>query len=359
MVNQELPDELYEEIQNIFRMSPALLVGSGFSCGYELPSMWRLGEFLTLHLEGRLISQEAKELWNNSIEAIKENLENGLNTIPLGGKGREEIINALRQITAELIQEETNKAETKIRMAENKKSHAPVRLLKRLFEGTAQNVDFVPVITTNYDTLIELFCDLAELPIDTGFTGHRIRTVRTPHLFQTNYKRIWAVDRKQGSQAEHRPIKTIRLHKPHGSISWLSTNDGPIEALWHLSSGERAIVVPGPSKYQDAMVNVLFDSMRTEMNAVLQNAAALLCIGFGFNDEHLQGVIRQRLQMGMPLVLLTQKTTASIDKFIQEFPHLCVILMDGEGACVQWRGQQLKCEKPIWTLDEFLKIFLE
>lgn len=359
MTHQALPDELYEEIQSIFRMTPALLVGSGFSCGYELPSMWQLGEYLAKHVEGRLVSSEAKTLWQNSLRAIKENLETGLNTIPLGSNGREEIITMLRQLTAELILEKTNEAESKIRLVENKSIHAPIRLLKMLFEGAAQNTDFVPVITTNYDTLIELFCDLAELPLDNGFSGHRIRTPRSPHLFQTQYKRIWAVDKKQGSQAEHKSIKTIRLHKPHGSINWLSTNNGPIEALWQLVSGERAIVVPGPSKYQDALVNVLFDSMRTEMNRVIQNTAALLCIGFGFNDEHLQGVIWQRLQMRMPLVLLTQKKTENINKLIQEFPHVCVILMDGSGSCIHWRNHVLKSEAPLWALDDFLKNFLE
>ena len=57
----------------------------------------------------------------------------------------------------------------------------------------------------------------------------------------------------------------------------------------HDRSGHRR---SGPSKYQDALVNTLFDEMRTAMNAALADAQALLCIGFGFNDDHLQGVIK-------------------------------------------------------------------
>ena len=65
-----------------------------------------------------------------------------------------------------------------------------------------------------------------------------------------------------------------------------------MEVLNDAATIGRAIVVPGPSKYQDALVNTLFDEMRTAMNAALADAQALLCIGFGFNDDHLQGVIK-------------------------------------------------------------------
>ena len=354
-----LPEELFVEVQKIFRASPAVLVGSGFSCGYGLPGMWDLGAHLLASVESALKTDEAKALWLSASDAIKANLEAGLNTIPQGAAGREELVHAIRYETAKLILSATVQAEQAILDQCLGVGHAPARLLRILFNGYAQNAESIPVITTNYDTLLELFCDLAELPIDTGFTGFRRRKPRAAPIFQTQYSRIWAAEKKGGFQADHRPCKTVRLHKPHGSISWLATPTGPVEALNDSSDASRAIVVPGPSKYQDALVNTLFDSMRTEMNAVLGGASALLCLGFGFNDDHLQGVIKARLKEHMPLILLTRGPTESIEKLLHAHPHSIAIFKEDSGARCHWNGRIYVSDEPLWQLDDFLKKFLE
>ena len=60
------------------------------------------------------------------------------------------------------------------------------------------------------------------------------------------------------------------------------------------------------------MVNTLFDAMRSEMNDVLLKAEALLCLGFGFNDDHLQGVIKRRLAAGMPVIIVTRDASTGV-----------------------------------------------
>ncbi len=345
-----LPDGLFVEIQKIFRATPAVLVGSGFSCGYGLPGMGELGIHLLANVESALVTDNAKALWRSASDAVKANLEAGLNTIPHGAAGREEVVNAIRSETAKLILSATAVAEQTILGKEPAGGHAPARLLRLLFNGSAQNAEGIPVITTNYDTLLELFCDLAELPIDTGFTGFRRRKPRAVPIFQTQYNRVWAAEKKGGFQADHRPCKTVRLHKPHGSISWLATPTGPVEALNDNSSAARAIVVPGPSKYQDALVNTLFDAMRTEMNGVLGGAAALLCLGFGFNDDHLQGVIRARLDAHMPMILLTRGPTENINALLDAYPHAIAIFKEDAGAKCIWNGQVYVSDEPLWQL---------
>jgi hypothetical protein len=359
MTKGPLPDELFVEVQKVFRATPAVLVGSGFSCGYGLPGMWDLGTHLLANVDSALKTDEAKVLWLNASDAVKANLEAGLNTIPQGAPGREELVHAIRCETAKLILSATAAAEQVILDQGLAGGHAPARLLRRLFDGSAQNAESIPVITTNYDTLLELFCDLAELPLDTGFTGFRRRRPRAAPIFQTQYSRVWAAEKKGGYQADHRPCKTVRLHKPHGSISWLATPTGPVEALNDNSDAARAIVVPGPSKYQDALVNTLFDSMRTEMNTVLSDASALLCLGFGFNDDHLQGVIKARLDAHMPLILLTRGPTESIEKLLHAYPHAIAIFKEDAGAKCHWNGQVYVSDEPLWQLDDFLKKFLE
>ena len=358
MTATALSEDLYSEVQKIFRATPVVLVGSGFSCGYGLPHMGALGSHLVNVIEGRLTSAEAKAVWANALDAITSNLEAGLNTIPQGVVGRDEIVAAVREETAKLILEETVRAEIAVLTHAVPKAHAPVRLLRRLFEGSPQNADSISVITTNYDTLLELFCDLAELPLDTGFSGLRRRKPRANPIFQSQFNRVWGAE-KHGFQADYRPCKTVRLHKPHGSISWLTTADGPIEVLNDTSHAARAIVVPGPSKYQDALVNTLFDAMRTEMNNVIANANALLCIGFGFNDDHLQGVIRARLAAHMPMLIVTRDSTDNIEQLLQTHPHVIAFFAQGTGSVCRWSGASMSSDSPLWQLDDFLKVFIE
>ena len=358
MAASDLPDELFTEIQDVFRKTPVVLVGSGFSCGYGLPSMGILGEHLANVVSHSLLSVEAKAVWAQTVNAIRDNLEAGLNTISQGIPGRDEIVSAVRVETAKLILKAATTAESKILGEPGLDGHAPSRLLNFLFDGSPQNADGIHVITTNYDTLLELFCDLANLPLDTGFTGFRRRKPRPSPIFKTQYSRVLAAEKKQ-LQYDHRPCKTVRLYKPHGSISWLSTSEGPVEVLNDVSEAGRAIVVPGPSKYQDALVNTLFDAMRTEMNAVLSNAQALLCIGFGFNDDHLQGVIKNRLTAGMPAIIITRDSTPNIERVLLEHPHVIALFMRDSGSVCHWNGTVWESSDALWQLDDFMRKFVE
>ena len=132
-----------------------------------------------------------------------------------------------------------------------------------------------------------------------------------------------------------------------------------MEVLNDAATVGRAIVVPGPSKYQDALVNTLFDEMRTAMNAALADAQALLCIGFGFNDDHLQGVIKRRLTAGMPVIIITRDATPNIEQLLRDHSHLIALFKSGDGAVCHWNGQTLQSPEPLWQLDDFLKKFLE
>ncbi len=358
MTAAELPDGFFADIQGVFRKTPVLLVGSGFSCGYGLPGMGDLAEHLANTVEGALTTDEARKSWTRAIDAIKANLEAGLNNIPLGAAGWAEIVSAIRCETARLILHETEAAETKVLQEKLNGGHAPSRLLIRLFDGSPQNTESIHVITTNYDTLLELFCDLAGLPLDTGFAGFRRRKPRPRPIFHNQYNRIGLTEKRR-LQFDYRIFKTVRLYKPHGSISWIATDEGPMEVLNDAVTTGRAIVVPGPSKYQDALVNTLFDEMRTAMNAALADAQALLCIGFGFNDDHLQGVIKRRLAAGMPAIIVTRDPTQNIEQLLGEHPHVIAVFKDGDGSVCRWNGSALPCPEPLWQLDDFLKKFVE
>ncbi|WP_072000519.1 SIR2 family protein [Pantoea agglomerans] len=357
-MDNDLPEECYQAIQSLIRATPTLLVGSGFSCGYNLPGMGELGSHLIETMPNYLTNERIRKIWESSLESIKDNLEEGLNTISLGSDGRNEIIDSLRKETARLILDRTIKAEKLIQSQPSQCTLPLPRLLRKLFYGAPQNAESISVITTNYDTLVELFCDIASLPIDTGFSGYRYRKPRKENLFLTQYKLGYVIDGRKRIKT-HQPSLTVRVYKPHGSITWNKTENGPVEVTNDASCIDKAIVIPGPSKYEDALTNTLFDSIRTEMNAVLSKTSSLLCLGFGFNDVHLQGVIKNRLRDGMPTLILTRSLTPNIKSLIHDHKHIIAIAKNGEGSECYFNGKQYYSPKSLWELDPFLIEFIE
>ena len=357
-MDNDLPEECYQAIQSLIRATPTVLVGSGFSCGYNLPGMSELGSHLIKTIPDYLTNDSIRKTWETSLERIRDNLENGLNTISLGSDGRNEIIDGLRKETARLILERTKIAEEIIQSQSSHQSLPLPRLLRKLFHGAPQNAESIAVITTNYDTLVELFCDIASLPIDTGFSGYRYRKPRKENLFLTQYKQSYVIDGRKITK-KHQPSLTVRIYKPHGSITWNKTENGPVEVTNDTSCIDKAIVIPGPSKYEDALTNTLFDSIRTEMNAVLSKTSSLLCLGFGFNDVHLQGVIKNRLRDGMPTLILTRGLTPSIESLIRDHKHIIAISKKDDGSECYFNGEKYYSKKSLWELDPFLIEFIE
>lgn len=351
-------ERIATSVQSLFRANPLLLIGSGFSCGYGLPSMAQLGEHLAEYVAPQLSSASAQALWASALPAVQVNLEQGLNTIASGAEGRDEVVTAIRMETSRLIIRRTREAEAQILSSTDRSIQAPTRLLKRLYSGARQNAECIPVITTNYDTLIELFCDLADLPLDTGFAGFRRRRARAAPIFQTQYRRIIAPGPRSSNYA-HRACLNVRLIKPHGSITWQSNDGVPFEVLNDQSDSLREIAIPGPTKYEDALINTLFDGMRGEMKTAVSRASALLCIGFGFNDPHLDGAIRTRLEAGMPTLILTRDFTSNIESIIDRYPNVVGVRSQGSGAEARSDGEAVFFATPVWKLDVFLKTYLE
>jgi 3-hydroxyacyl-CoA dehydrogenase len=76
--------------------------------------MGALAEHLANNVYGALATDSARNAWTQSINAIKENLETGLNNIPLGMAGWDEILSAIRGETAKLILDKAIAAEAQI-----------------------------------------------------------------------------------------------------------------------------------------------------------------------------------------------------------------------------------------------------
>ena len=107
------------------------------------------------------------------------------------------------------------------------------------------------------------------------------------------------------------------------------------------------------------MVNKLFDDIRAEMNDVISKSSALVCIGFGFNDDHLQGEIQRRVEDGMPVVILALGTTPNIEKLLEKNGAIIAVFASDAGSVCRWNGRVWMSNEPLWRLGDFMKKFLE
>jgi hypothetical protein len=80
---------------------------------------------------------------------------------------------------------------------------------------------------------------------------------------------------------------------------------------------EPLIISPGKNKYQEAYQNPYRDLIQ-KSDALINSAQSFLVVGFGFNDEHLTPKIKEKVNSGTPLVLITKEITDSCRNELKE-----------------------------------------
>jgi hypothetical protein len=220
------------------------------------------------------------------------------------------------------------------------------RLYEHLFQSTAQEIN---VVTPNYDRVAEYAADAGGFVAYTGFRfgliGERAGVV--PPKVHLGF----------------RVARTVNVWKVHGSFSWFSDTLGVVVALPPMleppANMVPAIVTPGIEKFRRTHEEPFRTVMQRADDAV-RSARGFLCIGFGFNDPHLQPLLAERCgQPDVPLVLLTKGISAAARELLSSGRCRRYLALE-EGA----RGTRVVCnEAPdgvefpdvnFWQLGEFL-----
>lgn len=154
-------DKIFNFVQKAVSTPPLILVGSGGSAPYGLPSMTELGNHLVNSLD---IKYKTDYSWNRFYENLSngQDLETALSDIPLS----DGIIEDIRIETWNLISKKDLILFRDVIF--NNKTIDIGRLIKKFYQAHPKCVN---VITTNYDRVIEYACDSLKLPICTGFSG--------------------------------------------------------------------------------------------------------------------------------------------------------------------------------------------
>jgi hypothetical protein len=339
-------DDLYSAIQGVFRRGLTIVVGSGASCQYGLPSMGALAERLQRAIPAAIdeLCPEGKSQW----ERISTELAAGAGLESALGEGNlaDSLADCLTSVIASQVQEAETAAISQIL------SDSTVSAFGRLFAHILRTSDVADVITTNYDRLIEVHAARAAVRVDTMFYGHTVGRLNE------SLSRDELLQRQpfagKSSRLTVRPRPHIRLSKPHGSLDWFSHNDECLRSDLALR-GTRQIIAPGGNKYRLGY-EVPFDAQRKRANEAIDNAAALLFIGYGFNDEHLQTHIRTRFAE-VPSVVISRNLTDRARDYMNSNPAAVAIEMGATPeTCLMTQGSELlEIPLPLWNLEDLAK----
>ena len=226
-------------------------------------------------------------------------------------------------------------------------NHLPLaRLYRHLFNSTHRTIS---VVTTNYDRLAEYAADAAEYCHYTGFSYGHLRRRRSPPRL---------ILRQGNDQA-----RTVDVWKVHGCLDWFTDQSGGVVALTSASSIPRgfrpAIVTPGIEKFQRAHSEP-FRSIIAGADEALAKTSAYLCVGFGFNDTHIQPKLLERWRSGHALlVVLAKKLSKAIKDILRSANGLSFLAIEEANDGTQlWShtypdGRFLK-DVNLWRLPDFL-----
>ena len=142
------------------------------------------------------------------------------------------------------------------------------------------------VFTTNYDLCLELAAKERRMPILDGFD------LITPRTFDGRWFDYDFVRRSTRDGAPDYLDSVFHLYKLHGSVDWDRSSDGIIR---DPKTEKPYLIYPRDEKFALSFEQPFLEMMARFQMALREKDTALLLIGFGFNDHHLNQPIYHAL----------------------------------------------------------------
>lgn len=337
-ISNEKIERLAITIQKYLSGNPAILIGSGCSVPYGLPSMDELATEIVKQLDNAYSYEDS---WKEFVKQLNStgNLEKALEVVSIN----DEIHDAIIRVVWSYINQKDKKAFLHF----VKSGNYPV--LSRILQKCVQSISSTSIITTNYDRLVEYSIDAAEGRCVSGFAGNYIKSFQSFNSGTT--KRV------------------INLFKVHGSIDWfkhkangntVATNFSDVKD--YCNCYYPMIVTPGNRKYRETH-NDPFRTVISEADRAIRKSTSYLCVGYGFNDEHIQPIILdENRNKKKPIVIVTKGLTQKIvELFLDAYECQSLILSEnkGGGTCIYYSNKDTETfVEPFWQLESFCKLWL-
>lgn len=213
----------------------------------------------------------------NDIEALLSRCKGFVEYV--ADKAKSAPIEAFIKAAEKTIYEQTNFADKPELSGDIESLHGI--LLERLGRRSPR-LGRLKVFTTNYDRCVEVAAEQKGFVIIDGFSFSS-RPSYSPGWFDYDIIR-----RSAGPEERETRLQNVaHLYKLHGSVDWLAEDDGRVVRRPLKDSETPLLIYPRNDKYQASYQSPFIDMISAWMQALRQPKTTLLCIGFGFNDDHL------------------------------------------------------------------------
>ena len=330
-----------KQAQDYYSLAPTIILGSGASAAFNMSGMWDLAQHLKTHVDVTGFQGDELAEWLKFCALLDDNtdLETALYRVTLSDElTRQVVIN-----TWELINPEDLGV---FNRSIKERSFFPLgHLIQSMFKSALPQID---IITTNYDRLAEYACDQEGLHHHTGFSyGYRRKLV-------------------DGKLPDFN--RTVNIWKVHGSLDWLKSTINETCAFGNLASMPEGftpqIVTPGTEKYRITHLEP-FRTIIGKADLAIQNANSYLCVGFGFNDQHIQEKLIQKcVRDNISLTVITYALTDAAKLFLFDSGvgnYLAIERGEKDDQSVVYSSlyeEPIVVEGDYWSLNGYLNLIL-
>lgn len=318
---------------------PLIILGSGASAAHGMSGMGALAKHLNESISASDLTDAEASAWDEFSDALKNgvDLERALYQVTLS----ETLTNRVVNSTWSLINTEDLMIFKK--SLQDNDFFPLSSLFKHIFGSSTKRIN---VVTTNYDRLAEYACEQAGLHHYSGFT--------------------YGFFRQLSASQETTSARRVNIWKVHGSLDWFQSPLDDTVALSNIfeipDNYKPQIVTPGTQKYQRTHLEP-FRSIINYADTAINDAGAYLCIGYGFNDEHIQPKLISKCSRNkVPITIITYKISESIRKIITEGKmqnYLIIESGDSDDQSIVYSSlsnEPLRVEKNIWSLEGYLTL---
>lgn len=285
---------LKKQLQSHLGDGLVLVVGSGLSCAEGVPGMGALGHHLITHIPASLPPGDTK-LWDDICPLIEAH---GLEAALIKHAPTPSLEASIVQMSGDFIAA----AEASIIM--DVFNNTKTLRLTKLFPHLLTPTSGIPIVTTNYDRLVELACEEAGLGVDTMFCGHFAAPLNPNDSHWSFCRSVTLV----GKNVRYKFAQKANVFKPHGSLDWYHRAGNPVRYAGTLPL-PRLIITPGLNKFRSGYESP-FDKHREKANDAIDKAQRFLIVGYGFNDDHLETHLTPRIKSGVRTVILTYELSS-------------------------------------------------
>jgi hypothetical protein len=330
-----------EFAQGALSATPVIILGSGASASHGIPSMVALATHLSeLTLPSGWMLGEQGE-WSKFLARLDagDDLESALQAVRPTERQTYFIATETRRF---LLPHDLSVLEL---LLADRHALPLSRLYHYLFDSTHKTIH---VVTPNYDRLAEYAADAADFSTFTGF----------------NYGYLQSRARNANTRicVNRLETRTVAVWKVHGSLDWFQDASNQIvgvrSAFEVPGSYVPLMITPGIDKYR-LTHGEPFRTILSCSDGALEDARAYFCVGYGFNDEHVQTKLIERCDRdSVPLIVITKTLTLAAKTFLSSGRCRRYLAVEegplGARAYMHHVPGGFDLDQPIWRLDHFL-----